>query len=133
MCRVLFKGSEPVSAFSTYPFLYILAIPGVELVRDRSNISLVIILTLGLRSKTPVGFWHFLIFVTFLGCIYHTTCYTDIGIGELVIYFTLQHGSTVYCSWPSPFVFLSWIRIVYFGGYVHTEHGYARLRIFVRI
>ena len=28
---------------------------------------------------------------------------------------------------------LSWIRIVYFGGHVHTEHGYACLRIFVRI
>ena len=56
MCRVLFKGSQPVSAFSTYPFLYILAIPSVELVRDHSSISLVIILTLGSRSKTPAGF-----------------------------------------------------------------------------
>ena len=75
-----------MSAFSTYHFLYILAIPSVESVRNRSSISLVIILTLGSRSKTPVGFWHFWCFVTSLGCVYYTTCYTDIGIGELVIH-----------------------------------------------
>ena len=100
MCRVLFKGSQPMSAFSTYPFFSILAIPSVKLVRDRSSISLVIILTLGSRSKTPIGFWHFSHFVTSLGYVYHTTCHTDIGIGELVIHFTLWHGSTLYCSWP---------------------------------
>jgi len=76
-----------VSAFSAYPFFYILAIPSVKSVRDRSKYSLVITLILGSRSKTPVGFGHLLLYLFLpLGCVYHTTCYTDIGIGELVIH-----------------------------------------------
>ena len=76
-----------MSAFSAYPFSYILAIPSVKLVRDRSKYSLVITLILGSRSKTPVGFGHLLIYLFLpLGWVYHTTCYTDIGIGELVIH-----------------------------------------------
>ena len=66
----------------------------------------------GRRPQSDFGIFSF--FVTSLGCVYHTTCYTDIGIGELVIHFTLRHGSTVYCSWPWFTLLLSWICIVYF-------------------
>ena len=58
------------------------------------------------RGRRPqLDFWHLLYFFTSMGCFFYTTCYTDIGIGELVIHFTLRHGSTVYCSWPWPYLF----------------------------
>lgn len=72
------------------------------------------------------------IFVTSLGCVlYH--------LSHRLWYRRVSH-TFYFAAWIHCVLFvamtlftLSWIRIVHFGGHVHTEHGYARLRIYVRI